>query len=553
MTRPAPPRTIAIIVSRSRRGERPGRCDGGWAIASPRPRGQRAGWRAPGRARPSGVVPAPARRRFPGKWPPMASLRSGTGVYRRAGAVGPEPSAESLARTDRSAPRIRCQSRKFPWIPMWRVTRRGLPLDATRTGRRRRRAPMRRARRKWRRSSSARSASSMATSAPARSMRCASRSPTPNPAASVEDVVIGTISLLIFALILTVTAKYVFFLMRADNRGEGGILSLMALAQKRSAGARRPSSCPGVAGAALFSATHHHPGDLGAVGGRGPEDRQPAISANMSFPSPWPFSSRCSGCRAMARRASPLFRPGDGDLLPRDRRARRRAYRRCAAGPARFRSAPRLRLSADPWLDRLRRARLGLPRRHRRGGALRRHGPFRPRADPDRLDVLRAAGAGAQLSRPGRADSAPIHKRSKIPSSCWRPNGRCCRSSFSRRWRPSSPARRSSPAHSPSSVRPFSSACCRASRSPTPRRPRRARSTCRVNRLLLIGVLVLVTSKLERAGLRLWHRRDRHDGGRRRRSPSSWCGANGAGRYGRRRCSSWPSSWSISPSSRPIS
>ncbi|WP_245267210.1 potassium transporter Kup [Methylosinus sp. LW3] len=68
-----------------------------------------------------------------------------------------------------------------------------------------------------------------------------------------EDVVIGTISLLIFALIFTVTAKYVFFLMRADNRGEGGILSLMALAQIALGRRARPVFLLGVAGAALFS------------------------------------------------------------------------------------------------------------------------------------------------------------------------------------------------------------------------------------------------------------------------------------------------------------
>ncbi len=67
-----------------------------------------------------------------------------------------------------------------------------------------------------------------------------------------EEAVIGSISLLIFALLFTVTAKYVLFLMRADNRGEGGILSLMALAH--GALGRRGASVffLGVAGAALF-------------------------------------------------------------------------------------------------------------------------------------------------------------------------------------------------------------------------------------------------------------------------------------------------------------
>ena len=44
--------------------------------------------------------------------------------------------------------------------------------------------------------------------------------------------VIGVVSLALWALILVVTVKYVLFLMRADNRGEGGVLSLMALAQQ---------------------------------------------------------------------------------------------------------------------------------------------------------------------------------------------------------------------------------------------------------------------------------------------------------------------------------
>ncbi|MBI5311619.1 potassium transporter Kup [Methylocystis hirsuta] len=71
--------------------------------------------------------------------------------------------------------------------------------------------------------------------------------------ALTEDSVVGAISLLIFALIFTVTIKYVLFLTRADNRGEGGILSLMALAQSALGGGSAPVFFLGVAGAALFS------------------------------------------------------------------------------------------------------------------------------------------------------------------------------------------------------------------------------------------------------------------------------------------------------------
>lgn len=41
--------------------------------------------------------------------------------------------------------------------------------------------------------------------------------------------VYGVISLMMWALILTVSIKYIVFIMRADNRGEGGILALLAL------------------------------------------------------------------------------------------------------------------------------------------------------------------------------------------------------------------------------------------------------------------------------------------------------------------------------------
>ena len=64
---------------------------------------------------------------------------------------------------------------------------------------------------------------------------------------------IGVVSLIIWALLIVVTTKYVVFLMQADNKGEGGILSLMALAQ-RALGQR--TTIPfllGVAGSALFS------------------------------------------------------------------------------------------------------------------------------------------------------------------------------------------------------------------------------------------------------------------------------------------------------------
>jgi KUP system potassium uptake protein len=68
-----------------------------------------------------------------------------------------------------------------------------------------------------------------------------------------ELAVLGVVSLITWALILIVTVKYVVFLMRADNKGEGGTLALMALAQRVSPGGRSTIIFMlGVLGAALF-------------------------------------------------------------------------------------------------------------------------------------------------------------------------------------------------------------------------------------------------------------------------------------------------------------
>jgi KUP system potassium uptake protein len=54
-------------------------------------------------------------------------------------------------------------------------------------------------------------------------------------APTVENVY-GVLSLIVWALTLIVSVKYVIFVLRADNRGEGGILALLALIQQRLGG-----------------------------------------------------------------------------------------------------------------------------------------------------------------------------------------------------------------------------------------------------------------------------------------------------------------------------
>jgi KUP system potassium uptake protein len=64
--------------------------------------------------------------------------------------------------------------------------------------------------------------------------------------------VFGVLSLIVWSLTVIVTVKYVLVLMRADNRGEGGILALTALAMRSVAGGYRWLLYAGLLGAALF-------------------------------------------------------------------------------------------------------------------------------------------------------------------------------------------------------------------------------------------------------------------------------------------------------------
>ncbi len=69
--------------------------------------------------------------------------------------------------------------------------------------------------------------------------------------------VLGVLSLILWALILVVTIKYVFFVMRADNRGEGGIMALIALAGQRAGKNQKRQRfimLAGIVGACMFFA-----------------------------------------------------------------------------------------------------------------------------------------------------------------------------------------------------------------------------------------------------------------------------------------------------------
>lgn len=85
---------------------------------------------------------------------------------------------------------------------------------------------------------------------------------------------IGAVSVIFWGLMMVVTLKYVLLILRADNRGEGGIMALTALAAKAAGSSpqrRLILLLIGVFGAALFYGDSViTPGHLRAQRGRGP-------------------------------------------------------------------------------------------------------------------------------------------------------------------------------------------------------------------------------------------------------------------------------------------
>jgi KUP system potassium uptake protein len=78
-----------------------------------------------------------------------------------------------------------------------------------------------------------------------------------HPVPITPDNVLGILSLVLWSLIMVVSVKYVGFVMRADNRGEGGIMALIALASRQAgdnAAKQRFIMLVGILGACMFYA-----------------------------------------------------------------------------------------------------------------------------------------------------------------------------------------------------------------------------------------------------------------------------------------------------------
>ncbi len=77
-----------------------------------------------------------------------------------------------------------------------------------------------------------------------------------HPVELTQFNVLGILSLIFWSLIMIVSAKYVAFIMRADNRGEGGIMALLSLANNNAPSGNKRSwiMILGILGACMFYA-----------------------------------------------------------------------------------------------------------------------------------------------------------------------------------------------------------------------------------------------------------------------------------------------------------
>ncbi len=70
---------------------------------------------------------------------------------------------------------------------------------------------------------------------PLYALKEAAKAATHGGGALTSDAVLGLVSLILWALILVISLKYALLILRADNRGEGGIVAMLALLSARNA------------------------------------------------------------------------------------------------------------------------------------------------------------------------------------------------------------------------------------------------------------------------------------------------------------------------------
>ena len=152
---------------------------------------------------------------------------------------------------------------------------------------------------------------------------------------AVDEInVYGVCSLAFWSLVIIISIKYLMLVMRADNKGEGGILALTALVMPKrgrtvaKAGVLVSLGC--VRHRAAVRRRHHHPGDLGAQRGRGLGGGVHVVRA-LGDPDRDRHPHRSvRGTAARDRRRGQSLRAGDDGLVRHHRGARPVAHLRLA-------------------------------------------------------------------------------------------------------------------------------------------------------------------------------------------------------------------------------
>ncbi len=258
--------------------------------------------------------------------------------------------------------------------------------------------------------------------------------------------ILGLLSLIVWALTLTVTLKYVFFVTRADNNGEGGTLSLMALAPQDLHQSTGLDHRAGRArGSAVLWRCHHHAGHLGAVGGRGRASWWRRASTRWVVPITLVIIVGLFFVQRFGTaKVSSVFGPMTAIWFLVAGVFRPRPHHRLSGGAVGAQSRSRHRVSGHAFRHRLRRDRRDLPGGDRRRGALCRSRPFRPQADRAGLVRPGLSLPAAQLFRAGRLRAVEVgaqNRREPVLRDAAGMGAAALRRS-SPPWRPSSPARR---------------------------------------------------------------------------------------------------------------
>ena len=218
--------------------------------------------------------------------------------------------------------------------------------------------------------------------------------------------VLGILSLICWSLVIVISVKYLAFVMRADNRGEGGILALMSLVRPKASKRHGVLIALGLFGSALLYGDGMITPAITVLGAaEGLEVATPLFTPYVVPITVVVLVVLFMFQKAGTARIGALF--GLVMMLVHRARGARRHQHRAGAGCARSRgSGARHRVPHPPSTGRLLRPRCGVPGGDRRRSALRRHGTFRRAPDPAGMVRRRLSFAPAQLSRAGRASAA---------------------------------------------------------------------------------------------------------------------------------------------------